>query len=294
MMRAVALVLACLALSGQARRVQTHVNNEDVPLAFNMPAGVVGRGRSPASQMSAIFPVVPEPSYSSSGKPLPTDGKPIAITELPYDYDALTGFTAGQLKTFYTDMHAWYVDMTNEHAPETSTLEELVKDSTGISGGPLSLYSAEAYSWDFFWKSLSPEGGGAPTGAIKDVITKSFGSYGKFVDDMRAAFNFYGIGWVWLVQNGEKLQFVSLASARNPGVKPILAMKVFKDAAGGVEPCEGAVNAAVKHLNWDFANANLDTTAKGVPALKGKSKDAFVKGLKPSQKKYLDELMAAR
>lgn len=287
MMRAVALVLACLALSGQARRVQTHVNNEDVPLAFNMPAGVVGRGRSPTSQMSAVFPVAPEASYSTSGNPLPTDGKPIAITELPYDYDALDGFTAGQLKTFYTDMHAWYVDMTNNHAPETSTLEELVKDSTGVSGGPLSLYSAEAYSWDFFWKSLSPVGGGAPTGAIKDVITKSFGSYGKFFDDMRAAFNFYGMGWVWLVQNGEKLQLVSFASARNPGVKPILAMKVF-------EPIDGAVNSFAKHVNWDFANANLDTTAKGVPALKGKSKDAFVKGLKPSQKKYLDELMAAR
>ena len=54
----------------------------------------------------------------------------------------------------------------------------------------------------FYWKSLSPTGGGEPTGAIKEAIEKKYGSF----DDFKKAFSdtaagHFGSGWAWLVKN---------------------------------------------------------------------------------------------
>jgi Fe-Mn family superoxide dismutase len=240
--------------------------------------------------MASVFQAVPPATYPLCGFPLPLDAKPFAIPEKPFEFGALSGMTEQKVQELYEVSHAWYVDALNEAAPETTkTLEELFSESTGPSGGPVSCYSGEVNSLNFFWKSVSPNGGGPATGAIREYIIKSFGSVKGFYDDMREAVQFYGAGWVYLVQKGERLEFVPSVSARNPGGKIILAMPVYSDASGSAD---GIVVALTKNVNWEFANANIDTKVKGVPALGGMSKDAFVKGLKPSQKKQLDALMA--
>lgn len=236
--------------------------------------------------MGAPYVVAPPADYKSCGFPLPVDAKPFALPEKPYDFYGLEGMDEAYVRALYEESHAWYVDALNSAVPETTkTVEELASESTGA----VSFYSAAVNSLNLFWQSVSPGAGGAPTGAIKDSITKSFGSTKGFWEDMTAAAEFYGAGWLYLVQNGESLQFVPLASAGNPGGKIILAVPVVSDSKNGAS---AVVSALEKNVNWEFANSRLDTKAKGVPVLGGMSKDAFVKGLKPSQKKQLDTLMA--
>lgn len=58
------------------------------------------------------------------------------------------------------------------------------------------------WNHSFYWKSLSPSGGGEPTGAVKEAIEKKYGSF----DDFKKAFSdtaagHFGSGWAWLVKN---------------------------------------------------------------------------------------------
>lgn len=66
------------------------------------------------------------------------------------------------------------------------------------------MYTPTTQVWNhsFYWKSLSPTGGGEPTGAIKDAIEKKYGSF----EDFKKAFSdtaagHFGSGWAWLVKN---------------------------------------------------------------------------------------------
>lgn len=49
---------------------------------------------------------------------------------------------------------------------------------------------------------MSPNGGGAPTGRIAELIDKSFGSFEKFKEKFtEEAVNHFGSGWAWLVRD---------------------------------------------------------------------------------------------
>lgn len=60
--------------------------------------------------------------------------------------------------------------------------------------------AAQVWNHTFFWESMKPGGGGEPTGALADAITKSFGSFAEFKDQYAAAgATQFGSGWAWLV-----------------------------------------------------------------------------------------------
>jgi Fe-Mn family superoxide dismutase len=54
----------------------------------------------------------------------------------------------------------------------------------------------------FYWASMSPNGGGAPTGKLADLINATWGSFdafkAKFTEE---ASNHFGSGWAWLVRD---------------------------------------------------------------------------------------------
>src|SRR5699024_11463425 len=51
----------------------------------------------------------------------------------------------------------------------------------------------------FFWKTLSPNGGGEPSGELADKINAKFGSFDKFKEEFTtAATGRFGSGWAWL------------------------------------------------------------------------------------------------
>ena len=45
---------------------------------------------------------------------------------------------------------------------------------------PIFNNAAQDWNHTFYWNSMRPNGGGAPTGAIADRIKDSFGDYAKF------------------------------------------------------------------------------------------------------------------
>lgn len=62
----------------------------------------------------------------------------------------------------------------------------------------------EVYNHNFYWKSLSPDGGGKPSGELYDAIISSYGTYDNFTDTFdTAASGHFGSGWAWLVKNDD-------------------------------------------------------------------------------------------
>ena len=85
-----------------------------------------------------------------------------------------------------------------------------------------------------FWQIMGPNAGGAPTGAIADAITGSFGSFDAFKDAVnKAGVGRFGSGWAWVIDQGGKLVVESSPNQDSPlmeGKKPIFGVDVWEHA----------------------------------------------------------------
>ena len=93
------------------------------------------------------------------------------LPALPYAMDALAPtISAETLEFHYGKHHKAYVDNLNNLIKgtefENASLEEIVKKSSG------GIFNNAAQVWNhtFYWNSMKPNGGGAPTGALADAI----------------------------------------------------------------------------------------------------------------------------
>jgi Fe-Mn family superoxide dismutase len=192
----------------------------------------------------------------------------LELPELPYAANALEPHISAETFSFHHGKHHnTYVVKGNELLADANVsvdnLEELVKACAKV-GGPLFNNVAQHYNHDFFWKSMKPKGGGAPTGAIADKINQDFGTFEAFkkafVDGGATQF---GSGWVWLVAEAGKLKIVKTANADTPltdGATPLLVCDVWEHAyyLDYQNRRPDFLNAFVDSLaNWDFAGENL-------------------------------------
>ena len=189
----------------------------------------------------------------------------IELPELPYSNDALAPHISAETLDFhYGKHHKGYVDKLNAAIPGTEfegrNLEEIVKTS---SGGVFN-NAAQVWNHTFYWNSMSPDGGGEPTGAIADAINDAFGSFDKFKEEFtKAATGQFGSGWAWLVKNTDgKLAITSTPNAETPltgNATPILTCDVWEHAYyidyRNARP--KYVEAFWNLVNWDFANKNF-------------------------------------
>jgi Fe-Mn family superoxide dismutase len=188
-----------------------------------------------------------------------------SLPELPYSKDALAPhISAETLEYHHGKHHKAYVDNLNkllDGKPEASkSLEEIIMSSDG------GVFNNAAQVWNhtFYWSSIKPHGGGAPTGELADAITRDFGSFDKFKEEFTTAGTTqFGSGWAWLVLDGGKLKVTKTANADLPlkhGQKALLTMDVWEHAY-----YIDYRNARPKYIetflsslaNWDFALANL-------------------------------------
>ena len=158
------------------------------------------------------------------------------LPKLPYELDALEPHVKKETLEFhYGKHHNAYVTNLNKLAPgtefENADLETIVKKADG------GIYNNGAQVWNhtFYFFSLSPNGGGNPTGALADAIDRDFGSFDKFKEEFsQAAATVFGSGWAWLVKNADgKLEIVKESNAGNPlrsGLTPILTCDVWEHA----------------------------------------------------------------
>ena len=191
----------------------------------------------------------------------------ITLLDLPYDYDALQPvISAATLKLHHGAHHRGYVDKLNlllKGSPlEDAPLEAIVKRS---GAGPVFNNAAQAWNHAFYWRSLRPkDAGGRPQGALAARLDPDFGGYQRFCDLFKAAaLGVFGSGWVWLIDNGERLEIKATANADTPiahGQLPLLVLDVWEHAyyldyqSRRIAYVEGAVDFL---LNWEFAERNF-------------------------------------
>jgi Fe-Mn family superoxide dismutase len=165
------------------------------------------------------------------------------VPPLPYDYTALEPHIDEQTMRIHHDKHhAAYVNNLNaalEKHPElqTKSIEDLV---SGINSVPEAIRTAVRnnggghVNHTMFWQVMGPAKGGAPTGAVGEAITSSFGSFDTFKELFaKAGVGRFGSGWAWLIDAGGKLVVESTPNQDSPlmeGKKAILGLDVWEHA----------------------------------------------------------------
>ena len=191
------------------------------------------------------------------------------LPDLPYASDALEpSISANTLSYHHGKHHNAYVNNLNKMIEGTDlegkSLEDIVKATAGdASKGGIFNNAAQVWNHTFYWHSMSPNGGGKPSGKLAEAIDRDFGSYDEFAKAFTGAGGSqFGSGWAWLVSNGGKLEVRKTPNAETPltdGVTPLLTMDVWEHAyyLDHQNSRPGYMGAFMEHLiNWDFAAEN--------------------------------------
>jgi superoxide dismutase, Fe-Mn family len=193
----------------------------------------------------------------------------LALPELEYDVIALEPYiSAGTLALHHGKHHRAYVEKTNSLTGEIGagqdTLEQII--ALGLKAGNTALFNNAAQAWNhaFYWKSMTPKGGGPPHGEIARRIDDRFGGFSAFAEQFSsAAMGQFGSGWAWLVLEGDELVITQTANADTPIAHrqaPLLTLDVWEHAYYLDHQNRRAdyVAAYLAHLvDWEFANRNL-------------------------------------
>jgi len=197
------------------------------------------------------------------------------LPPLPYDYSALEPTIDAQTMKLHHDMHhAAYVKNLNaaiEKHPELASkrAEELLSNLNAV---PEDIRAAVRnnggghVNHSMFWKIMKPQGGGDPTGAIADVITKAFGTFKDFQTKFNdAGTKQFGSGWVFLAgkPGSSDVQILSTPNQDTPisqGLFPIMGNDVWEHAYylkyNNRRP--EYLSAWWNVINWDEINKRLD------------------------------------
>ena len=195
---------------------------------------------------------------------------PIELPSLPYAVDALEPhISRTTLEIHHGRHHRAYVEKAQALGAGTplanASLEDIIAKTAGKKA-KAALFNNAAQAWNhtFYWNSLSPQGGGAPTGAIAGLIDRDFASHAAFADAFKAAaVGQFGSGWAWLVLADGKLAITTTGNADTPlahGQVPLLTADVWEHAYyldyQNRRP-DYLATFLGKLVNWSFANANL-------------------------------------
>ncbi len=165
------------------------------------------------------------------------------LPPLPYGFDALEPHIDAQtMQIHHGKHHQAYINNLNtalEKHPQLADkkVEDLIKDLAAVpedirttvrnNGGGHANHT-------LFWQILGPNAGGAPTGAIADVIGSTFGGFDAFKEQFaKAAVGRFGSGWAWLVKSGGKYAIESTANQDSPlmdGKYPVFGLDVWEHA----------------------------------------------------------------
>ena len=201
-----------------------------------------------------------------------------SLPDLPYGYKALEPhIDARTMEIHHTKHHQGYVNNLNAALEGQSSLaKKSIKELlAGIERVPESIRTAVRNNGgghanhSLFWAVMSPDGGGEPSGELKDAIGDAFGSFSAFKDKFSsAAATRFGSGWAWLtVDDGGELDVISTANQDSPymdGLTPVLGLDVWEHAyyLNYQNRRPDYIAAWWKVINWDkvgeyFAAAKL-------------------------------------
>lgn len=169
---------------------------------------------------------------------------PFVVRPLPYEYDALTPVLDEETLHFHHDKHyKTYVDNLNRTLadyPELQkmSLKELLTKPEELPAAvrtPIRNNGGGVYNHELYFDRMKGSCGQEPTGALAEAITRDFGSYRQWKEQMKqAAVSQFGSGWAWLLSDaGGKLSIVQTANQNVPDLqvyKPLLIVDVWEHA----------------------------------------------------------------
>ena len=163
------------------------------------------------------------------------------LPNLPYAHDALEPhIDARTMEIHHGKHHAGYTSKLNAAVEGTDlegkNIETLLREHS--DNGAVRNNGGGFWNHTLFWNSMSPNGGGAPEGALAEAIDRDFGSFENFKDEFsKAAATRFGSGWAWLCVINGKFEVCSSANQDNPlmpgvgcGGHPILGLDVWEHA----------------------------------------------------------------
>ena len=193
------------------------------------------------------------------------------LPALPYEKNALEPHMSANTFDFHHGKHhnTYVVNLNKllEGSPlDGKSLEDIITATAGdASKAGMFNNAAQVWNHTFFWNSMSPNGGGAPSGDLAAKIDAAFGSLDGFKEKFKeAGATQFGSGWAWLVVgDGGKLEIVKTPNAENPmtqGKTPLLTCDVWEHAyyLDYQNRRPDFLAAFLDNLvNWDFAAENL-------------------------------------
>jgi Fe-Mn family superoxide dismutase len=194
----------------------------------------------------------------------------IAFPDLPYAADALEPHVSADTLGFHHGKHhKSYVDKLNAAIDgtdyENQPLDVIIASAHEAGNAGVFNNAAQAWNHTFLWHSMSPEGGGAPSGALGDAINAQFGDLEGFRSAFKkAALGQFGSGWAWLVRTTDGLDIVTTGNADTPltdGVVPLLTLDVWEHAyyLDYQNKRDAYIDSFLDDLiNWDFAARNFE------------------------------------
>ena len=190
------------------------------------------------------------------------------VAPLPYGKEALQPVMSRETLEFhYEKHHKGYMAKLKSLLDGKPEAKKALEDVIRSSSGGIFNNAAQVYNHAFFWQSLKPSGGGAPSGEIADLLTRDFGGWDKFRQAwVNAGMGRFGSGWVWLVSDKGVLKILDTPNAETPLTtpsKPLLTADVWEHAYYiDYRNARQAFLEAFcdKLINWDFVLRNLKSS----------------------------------
>jgi len=190
----------------------------------------------------------------------------IELPALPFEKNALVPHISEEtLEYHYGKHHNTYVVKLNGLIEGTDYADKPLEEIIKTSEGGVFNNAAQVWNHTFYWNSLSPNGGGKPTGELADAINANFGSFdefkAKFTD---SAVNNFGSSWTWLVKKSDgSLAIVNTSNAATPltdeSLTPLITVDLWEHAYyidyRNLRP--SYMEAFWALANWDFASKNF-------------------------------------
>jgi superoxide dismutase, Fe-Mn family len=163
-----------------------------------------------------------------------------SVPPLPYAYDALEPHIDKATMEFHHDKHHQaYVDKANAALEGTpladAAIEDVLADLSQVPEDKRTAVKNNGgghYNHTMFWENMSPDGGGAPSGALASAIDAAFDSFAGFQAKLKeTGVNQFGSGWSWLVHDGSSLAIVGTPNQDTPlsaGKTPLLGVDVWE------------------------------------------------------------------
>lgn len=196
------------------------------------------------------------------------------LPELDYSHDALEPHIDKRtMEIHHGKHHAGYTAKLNAALEGTDKSNQSIDEimlTLDMSNGALRNNGGGYYNHCLFWKVMSPNAGGNPSGSIAEAIDRDFGSFDAFKTAFsNAAATQFGSGWAWLcVQDGGKLEVCSTPNQDNPmmpgvgcGGTPILGIDVWEHAyyLNYQNRRPDYIEAFFSVLNWEEVQSRFDS-----------------------------------